>query len=277
MKISVFIILFCIIACNAAPLKPFLIQPAPIKGKFDGNTDEWKDYSKITLNRWNWRVNTGKDVIFTGDDDLSATVNISWKKGYIIISAFITDDSWNPGSTEKPAYGDAIIIYIAPANPINNPSAAPYEIVVGGNPTTMYIKTAEDKYKEIPDALLGFARAHSILNSETINIEDGKKPDEYLTKCWVETAIPISELPGIQMPLGLINFGIVVRDDDGDGIRGELRWRGNKGELKSVDGLAVGKFEAQNEAKNGKSLVKSTVVSGGGSGSSSTVAGTKKQ
>ncbi|MEI6518489.1 MAG: hypothetical protein WCO98_00355 [bacterium] len=278
-KIFAIAAIFTVIACHAAkplPLNPFIIHPAPVKNKLDGKIDEWNDNSKITLNRWNWRIKTGKTVIYASDDDLSATVNIGWKKGYIVISAFIIDDSWHPGSNENPDAGDTVIIYIAPSNPIGNPPAAPYEIIIGGNPTATYIKLADDKYQEIPDALLGYVRAHAILNTEKTNVEEGKKPDEYLTKCWIETAIPVSELPGVILPNGLINFGITVRDDDGDGIRGELRWRGNKGELKSADGFAVGKFYMQNEDKNGQSLVKSTVTGGGSSGSSSTVAGTKK-
>ncbi len=276
MKKIIFIIFFGICTSFAVTLNPYLIQPAPAKNKLDGKIDEWNDSNKIILNRWNWRVKTGKEVVYNGNDDLCATVNIGWKKGYIIISAFITDDSWKPGSKEKPGDGDALVIYIAPSNPPDNPIAAPYEIIVTYNPTTTYIKVAEDKYQEIPDALLGYARAHSILNEEKLNIEAGKKPDNYLTKCWIETAIPVSELPGVVLPQGKINFGIAVRDNDGDGLRGELRWRGNKGELKSADGLAIGKFFIQNEDKNGKPVLKSSAAGSGSSRSSGSLAGFKE-
>jgi hypothetical protein len=276
MKIITFIAFFICASSFAAALNPYLIQPAPAKHKLDGKTDEWNDSSKITLNRWNWRVKTGKDVIYNGDNDISALVNIGWKSGYIVISAFITDDSWNPGNMEKPGEGDALIIQIAPSNPPDNPIAAPYEIVIGSSPTTAFIRLAENKYQQIPTALVGYARGNAILNDDKSNAEEGKKPGEYLTKCWIETAIPVSELPGVVIPKGRINLGIIVRDDDGGGVRGELRWRGNKGELKSADGLAVGKFQTLNEELNGKPLIKSPVVGSGSGRSSSAVAGNKE-
>lgn len=204
----------------------------------DGRFNDWTE-SFITLNRWDWRAVEGKKPVYGGPFDLSATVRLAWDKTYLYLAIAVVDDVFRPAKEPPFDTGDAVLLRIAPLDWQADQPANCFDLLLTPAPTAgVYLHEINGKYSPMADAKLGLVRANLPLPSVPIAHEEGKESDPNITKLWYECALPWEGLPKIPLEIGeCFGLEIQVRDDDGQGIRGSLLWRGGRGGARTAAGL----------------------------------------
>ncbi len=209
---------------------PYVCAKTPTPKFLDGRLTEWSE-PFITLGPSAWRAEAKGKAVYGGPTDLSATLRLSWDAKMLYVAVAVLDDAFVPAKAGPSDSSDAVILRLAPADAPAGAPVTPVELVLAMTTVaTIEVREADGTLAKAPGAKLGMAR-------ETLKAPDpvpahapDKTPAAFLTKLYYEAAIPWTLLPQITPKDGtLIGVEVQVQDNDGPGVRGRLKWRGQPG------------------------------------------------
>ena len=180
--------------------------------------DIWSS-APIKLGRvGDWEATDGGGL-WTGADDLSADVGMSWRDGQLLLYARVRDDVFSCDYKADEIWkGDSIQFAIDPGHTEDVALGRAYEIGLAMTPGY------------VPQVWCWSAPA----GEQTGPIEAGldvKRDGEYT---YYSAEIPLSALPSLKPAVGkVIGFSILVNDNDGQGRKGWLQWTPGIGRGKS--------------------------------------------
>ena len=236
-RIRLLIVLLGFSCAMAWGAEPHLCPQTKTPKFIDGRLNDWSE-PFFALDGWYWRAAENVRPVYGGYQDLSATVRMAWDAQYLYLAIVVIDDIFHPAKEEPFDAGDAVILRFAAAN--KEPAPKPLELVLVSTPLAQVLERDSDgDLSPLEHAKLGFARVNLPAPITPIPHEDGKGAASPM-KCWYECAIPWDGLPLATVAAGSdLGMEIQVRDDDGQGVRGCLRWRGRPNEARTPGGLAL--------------------------------------
>jgi len=182
----------------------------------------------VMLDGWSWRAAPEKKPIYGGLLDLSGTLRMGWDECCLYVALAIVDDHFLPAVDNAPIEsGDAVVLSFVPSQR-ETQAIEPRDIVFAfSKNTTMFFRSTARQLQLAGGARIGVARSVLSTPVTPLKHEEDKTDAGFITKLWYEFTIPWTLLPEIT-PATNNTFGLAVQilDNDGQGVRGRLCWRG---------------------------------------------------
>ncbi|MHB9133393.1 MAG: DOMON domain-containing protein [Armatimonadota bacterium] len=226
-----------------AAASPYLCQHCKAEKFMDGRLTDWME-PFLTLEKLNWRPDPTAQAVYGGSYDLSATVRLAWNEDYLYVAVVVVDDFFTPAKKDPIDTGDAVLLRLTPAEPPNGKTVTPTELVLTFNGVAIVgQRKADGTLAKTNDIMMGVARRKLSVPHTPIRGEDGKATPTSITKIWYELAIPWQRLPDIAHEEGsTMGVEIHIIDNDGQGVRGRLKWRGEPGVPRTLTDLGQVRF-----------------------------------